>query len=348
MAGIFTAAYSFVAAVIGAGFASGQEVLTFFSVFGKWGILGIFTASAALGGFAYFVMSACMEINTDDYGNMLSRFFCKTEKRISETVAFIFLVCSCAVMTACFGETAYLLFGADKTAAALVFSAVCSFLSALGPGKALKLNGALGAVLAAGITASAIYMLRYREHQTFAPQISAVVSGAGYSGYNLIGAGVILAKLSRLAKTKSGAAAAAAISSAAFFIMLTLMFLLLGIYRKYIDLGEIPMLTLAMRENKFIAYFYGIMLLLAVVTTAVSSSVGAAEFTERFGLSRTVSAFAVGAAGFFVSGAGFSAVINTAYRICGYAGIILTIYMIIKYKKYKKDRKLKQIEENVR
>ena len=56
---------------------------------------------------------------------------------------------------------------------------------------------------------------------------------------------------------------------------------------------------------------------------------------------------ALGAAGFFVSGAGFSAVINTAYRICGYAGIILTIYMIIKYKKYKKDRKLKQIEENV-
>ncbi len=339
MAGVFITAYSFVAAVIGAGFASGQEILSFFTVYGKWGALGIALAAFVFGWFAYFVLEACRSEGTDDYNELLGRIMSERMMRLSGVITFIFLLCSFAVMTACFGETAYLLFGLNKAVMSAVFAALCAAVIALGADKALKLNGALGVMIAAGITGAALYMLRFREHQTFAPQVSALVSGAGYSGYNLIGAGVILAKLSGNIRTRSGAALAGGLGAGALLVMMTLIYVLLSIYYKYINLGEIPMLTLAMRENKVITYFYGAMLVLAVVTTAISSGVGAVELVGNKKISRPAAAAAVSAAGLLISGAGFSAVINTAYRFCGYVGVILVLYMIIKYKKYKKDRK---------
>ena len=58
------------------------------------------------------------------------------------------------------------------------------------------------------------------------------------------------------------------------FIMMILVWALLSLYYKYISLGEIPMLTMALRQNNFVASVYSIMLILAVLTTAVASGIG--------------------------------------------------------------------------
>ena len=55
MPGIFLAAFSYVAALMGAGFASGQETLTFFAVFSEYGIIGIAAASLIIGIFGGMV-----------------------------------------------------------------------------------------------------------------------------------------------------------------------------------------------------------------------------------------------------------------------------------------------------
>ena len=41
---VIFAAYCYIATIVGAGFASGQEILSFFVVYEKWGILGIIFA----------------------------------------------------------------------------------------------------------------------------------------------------------------------------------------------------------------------------------------------------------------------------------------------------------------
>ena len=122
-----------------------------------------------------------------------------------------------------------------------------------------------------------------------------------------------------------------------------LIYWILSIYHKYIILGEVPMLTLAMRENKAITYFYFIMLVLAVVTTAVSDGVGINELMNvkpSFGVITSLIALAV-------SGAGFSNVINIAYRVCGYLGSAIIIYIIINLKKLKKIEKRRKTENKL-
>ncbi|MDY3031896.1 MAG: hypothetical protein SOS24_09115 [Clostridia bacterium] len=343
---VIITSYAFVAAVIGAGFASGQEILAFFTVHGKWGAAAIVLAAAIFGAFAYFVLDVCRRESLTDYGVLLRKIMSKRACTAAEVLTVVFMLCSLAVMTACFGEMSYMMFGIGKRISEVIFIAVCMLIVCIGADGALKLNGVLGIITASGIAASALYLLRYREHQVFAPQITALVSGAGYSGYNLIGAGVILAPMSKNIKSKYSAAAAGAVSAAALGVMMLLIYAILSIYRKHINLGEIPMLTLAMRENMTISYFYFGMLLLAVVTTAVADGVGISAVVP-FG-SKYTAAACMGAAALILSGAGFSTVINTAYRLCGYAGIIMILYTVIKYKKYEKSRKKKNLKANSR
>ncbi len=336
---IIITAYSFVAAVIGAGFASGQEILTFFTVYGKWGILGMIISAMIFGGFSYVVLDSCRQFKISDYNTLTSMVMSKKIKKLSDILTFIFLLCSFAVMIACFGETMYLMFGLHKGITSAVFAAVCTGIICTGTDKALKLNGILGIITSAGIISVALYLLRFREHQTFAPQASAIISGAGYSGYNLIGTGVILASMSKNIRSRREALLTGAVSAISLFIMMGLIYFLLSIYYKYISLGEIPMLTLAMRENKVITYFYLLMLVFAVVTTAISSGIGASELA---GFKNVYQFILFGSVGFCVSCAGFSKVIDTAYRICGYAGIIIIIYFLKNLKKAEIERKSKK------
>lgn len=331
--GILITAYSFIAAVIGAGFASGQEILSFFVVYGKWGGLGIALSAVLFGGFTYLVLNACLVFKTDDYDELSKILLNEKIRKMSNILIAVFMFCSLAVMTACFGESMYLIFGANKAAASAAFAVACGAVTMFGADKALKLNGVLGMIISVGVISAVLYLLRYREHAVFAPQVSAVISGAGYSGYNLIGMGVILASMSKNIKSRGEAAAAGIVSGVSLFVMMGLIFGLLSIYYKHINLGEIPVLTLAIRENRVITYIYGIMLSLAVVTTAISDIVGITEIT---GFRSGYAVFFIAFFGLVISCAGFSALINTAYRLCGYAGIILTLYFIKRIKKQRK------------
>lgn len=343
MTGIFIAAYSFVASVIGAGFASGQEILSFFNAYGKWGILGIFLAAGIIGWFAFFVLSICTQEGIEDYNIILSRLMSKKMMTASRMLTIIFLICSYSAMIACFGEMMYMIFDISKLWASVIFTMICATVICMGADRALKLNGILGIITVTGIIAAVLYLLRFREHQTMSNAVSSVVSGAGYSGYNLIGAGVILTKLSKNIKTRNDALLTGIIISVALAVMMGLIYWILSIYHKYINLGEVPMLTLAMRENKAITYFYFIMLVLAVVTTAVSDGVGINELMNvkpSFGVITSLIALAV-------SGAGFSNVINIAYRVCGYLGSAIIIYIIINLKKLKKSEKRRKTENKL-
>lgn len=333
---IIITAYSFVAAVIGAGFASGQEILTFFTVYGKWGILGMVIASLIFGGFSFTLLNICRQHKISDYNELTSIVMSKKIKKLSDILTFIFLLCSFSVMTACFGETMYLIFGLHKGIFSALFAVVCTGIICTGTDKALKLNGVLGIITTVGIISAVLYLLRFREHQAFSAQASSIISGAGYSGYNLIGTGVILASMSKNIHSKREALLTGAVSAISLLIMMGLIYYLLSIYYKYINLGEIPMLTLAMRENKVITYFYLLMLIFAVVTTAISSGTGASELAGF----KSIYQYALfGSVGFCISCAGFSTVINTAYRLCGYAGIIIIIYFLKNLKKVELKRK---------
>ena len=123
--------------------------------------------------------------------------------------------------------------------------------------------------------------------------------------------------------------------------MLSFLWVLLGIFYGKIPLGEIPMLTLAYRYSPWFQYFYSLILFLAILTTALANGFGLIK-TLAHKINRRLAALYVVCAGLFLSGMGFSFIVDKVYRICGYIGLLLPIYMLIDELKKAKNIKNKE------
>ena len=328
--GVLAVSCGYAAAVIGAGFASGQEIVSFFARYGRAGMVGIITACAVFALFSYAVLTVCVKEGITGYGGFIDAVFKSAfMRKITEFSALICAAACLCVMTACAGETGKVLFGVREVTGAAVFSALLCVIFLLDGRKIMDINASLGAVIIFGIIFCCFYILRFREHQTFFQNTRAAVSGLAYAGYNLISAGTVLACSAGRLKTRADTASASAASGIILFIMITLIWGVLGIYYGKINLGSLPMLTMAFRQNNVLGVFYGVMLLAAVLTTGISNGFAVIDLLgER--LPKRLLAFLTPMLGFCMSGAGFARLVDVLYRICGYGGAVLVFVIIIK------------------
>lgn len=341
MANVFLAAFSYTAALVGAGFASGQEIVGFFVRYGKFSIFGIVFCAVMFGLFAALVMDVCVGAGTDSYDCLLSGIMPCRARRALSVLTFVFAASVVCVMSACFGETVNMLLGIRKLYGSAFLCAVCAAAICAGNAGALRLNAAIGAVMVIGVTAVCFYMLGYREHQAFSQGVSGAVSAASYSGYNLLTAGAVLAGLASFLKSRREAWLCGAAACVMMLVMMTLMWLILSIYYGKTDLGELPMLTLTARESGALAAVYGALITAAVFTTALSNGICAVSITEEY-LGRGLSAVLVCGAGLAFGTAGFSRLIDTAYRYCGYAGFAAAAFVMSACVKKIKNRENKR------
>lgn len=330
MVNIFIAAGAYVAALVGAGFASGQEIISFFVKYGKMSVIGLILAAVLLGLFAAAVMGECAQRGIKSYGDYLGRFMSIRLRKITEFVTLLFSVSVFCVMVACCAEMGHTLFGAGKVYGALLMCALSGAVMMFKTDDALSVNAVIGGIIVVSIITCTLYLLRYREHQAFADGTKMLVSGVSYSGYNVLTAGVILTRLASRFKSRYEAYMAAFAAAFAMAVIMLLMWGLLSIYYGKINLGEIPMLTMAMRENRGVAAAYSAVLFFAVFSTALSNGIGAVNIMSAK-MNRKRAAALVTFAGFCLSGAGFSTLINAAYRACGYAGALFLLYVICRY-----------------
>lgn len=325
---IIIAVYCYIATVVGAGFASGQEILSFFVRYGKAGIFGIILSGIFFGGYAFVIINGCQNAHAKNYNTLLKKTLSPLWCKIAKIITFVFLCAVYCAMVSCMGEMTRLLFGIEPVWGRLILSISAFIFAIIGNSFSFKSNGILGIIIVVGMISCLIYMLQFREHQTFLQEIRASVSGAAYSGYNLLGAGVILAISTEDIKTKKEALSVGLFSGIILFILMLLMWGLLSLYYKHINLGEIPLLTMAFRQNKVICTIYSLMLLLSVMTTAISSVIGIISMTkEHINTKNTALLVVVG--GIFAGAFGFSNIINIVYRICGYIGVIVILVTVV-------------------
>lgn len=349
MGNIFIAAGAYVATLIGAGFASGQEIISFFVRYGKTSIVGLAAAAALFGIFAAAVMGECVGSGIKSYNEYLARFMGKRLRAAAEAVTLFFAVSVFCVMAACCGEMGAVLMGVRNIYGSLFMCALCAVVMLFKTDDALSVNAVIGAVITVSIITCTLYLLRYREHQAFSNNAKMLMSGVSYSGYNVLTAGVILAELSKRLKTKRDAYLASFAAAFALLIIMLPMWGLLSVYHGKINLGEIPMLTMALRENGAIAAAYSAVLFLAVFSTALSNGISAVNIMSA-GMNRKSAACIVAFIGFCMSGAGFSSLINAVYRACGYIGAVFMAYVfyncIRRGKQTKKEENRSNLKKN--
>ncbi|MCH5186280.1 MAG: hypothetical protein J1F64_09180 [Oscillospiraceae bacterium] len=325
----------YIATVIGAGFASGQEIVSFFVKYGNASLLGAAAVGILMGAALFGILERCRMNGITDFADYLRFSAGKKGTVFFDVLVTVFMLCVFGTMTACAATLISDTASVKEGFAALGVCLVCFVCFCFDIKGIAVVNAALSPFMIAGIIGVCLYILFFREMSVFAGGIKGlsdniIISSLGYTSYNLLTAAVIAVNMSGIIKSRRQAALAGKISGGFFLIMIVLLWTVIKIYYGKTELGSVPMLTIVSREGKIPGLIYTAILSVSVMTTAFSSGFGTVNrLGAASGLNKYICSLLVCACGFFLSGVGFSGLIENAYRICGITGIAL-LYIIMR------------------
>lgn len=331
---VFTIAATYIGTVVGAGFASGQEVLQFFGYFGLPGIAGLAVTTVLLVLFGYMILDLGRRLNADSHLPVIRYAGGKWIGTAIDWVITIFLFGGLVTMGAGAGAIFTEQFGLSFFWGSLAMIVV-SFITVLtGIAGVVTSISFVVPLLLTAVFGVAIYTIA-ADFGTLVSTLRTYVNPGGapvpfwpltallYVSYNLVLAVAILAPLGTMSsarRLKMGAILGGiGLGMGAAAINLSI----LTYIRRAADF-EIPMIYVAGTISPLVRIGYTIILLAEIYTTAVSSLYGFVARLSKQGTAR-YRWIAVGAstAAFGLAQFGFSNLVGTLFPAVGFAGLLL-------------------------
>jgi uncharacterized membrane protein YkvI len=346
---VFTIAATYIGTVVGAGFASGQEVLQFFGYFGLPGILGLVLTTILLAFFGYLILDLGRRLHADSHLPLVRYAGGKWIGTAVDWVITLFLFGGLVTMGAGAGAifTEQLGLPFFWGSLAMIVISLVTVLTGIA-GVVTSISFVVPLLLAA-VFGVAIYTiatdpgallstLRVYANPGKAPVPFWPLTALLYASYNLVLSVAILAPVGSMSdarRLKIGAILGGiGLGVGATAINLSIL-THIGRAANF----EIPMIYVAGTISPLARIGYTMVLLAEIYTTAVSSLYG---FVARMGKQGTAKyrwiTLGAGAAAFGLAQFGFSNLVGTLFPAVGFAGFILLgslVYGFIKDRKVK-------------
>lgn len=344
----FSIAMALIGTLIGAGYASGQELMQFFGAYGTNGIIGIGIALVFFFAYAYGSMVVGQRMNSDNYAEVMSPAKNRFIMVFVDFALFSFLFGVFVVMIA--GSSAIFLEqmpmdAIPETLRSMAGGFVLVFLTALtawwGVSSIQKgFNTAVPLlVLGSGIISLVVFLhpQAAMDESTVTPLTSPIVgnwasSAVIYVFYNMLVAVCVLIPLGFYAKTKQSSFWGSLLGCLGFCGLALL--LILGIISNYSLVSEtsIPMLVLAKTISPTLGYAYAIIMFLAIYSTAIGLIFGK---LSRLRIAKwynckydRITIIAISLAALILSKVGFVQLVGIVYPFYGYISGILFFGLI--------------------
>lgn len=332
---IFKIFMCYVGAVIGAGFASGQEIMSFFINYGEAGLAGVVICGALF--FAYG-FTALNKIYIRDIGSFSGYFADVAGKKTAgfiQVVAYGFMFASFCVMVSGSGAVAEQLFGAN-TLGIVFMAALCFFVFLKGVDGMVAVNAFMTPLITIGIIAVGLYALVFEHTDVFAGFTADtltdnfLVSALVYVSYNTVTLIGVLLPLKDHVTSKRVAFFSALLSGGVLALMGAMLWAAMWIFKSELINVDVPMLYIADKAGVIMRYSYAAVLYMAMITTAVSSGFALLSFVKKYvsigngTLSAILCISAVPLA--YV---GFSDLVNKLYRFFGFLGMFVLVMVLL-------------------
>lgn len=333
---IFKVAFLYMATIIGAGFASGQEIIRFFSMYYAGGFFGIILAGMLFSVIGYIVLSKVFSERISSYDEFLFPMTGYLLGRLMEFIVMLFMSCIMCVMIAGLGNVLVELTGLAYRYCVAI-SAAATLLAIMSNIKGIvAISSFVSPVLIAGIIFVGFYILASKDTSVFS--ISGkmrlltdnwVFSAILYVSYNTIISTVLMSRM--LPYLKSGKVSKWGGVLGGGMLCVTALIINWALYSFYPHsiISEIPVLGIIQNNSKLLAHIYSIILILAMYTSAVTSGYC---LTERISSKMKINYKLVGAVLCAVvmpmSTLGFSSLIATLYPVFGYLGLFLLFIIL--------------------
>lgn len=330
----------YIGTVIGAGFASGQEILQFFTMYGNNGLYGLVLAGFLFAVIGWAILLIMYQFNLKDYKEFTHLLMGNVLGSIMEWIVALFmLACFCAMLA---GTGALLNqgFGLPYQVGVFVMAFACYFTFLYDVKGVIAINVFLVPILFIGTIVLGIYVVFFRTADVFHISVAQIfnlvkdnwlTSAIVYVSYNTITSVVVLASLSTLINNKKVAKWGGILGGGSLGVLGLCLGIATLIYYGKINNVEIPMLTIVMDHSKLIFNTYIIILICAMFTTAVANGYGfISRVTTRIPIKKkNLLNPIIIAISIIIAQMGFSNMVSKIYPIFGYLGIFQVILILI-------------------
>lgn len=321
--------------LVGAGFASGQEMIIFFNRYGDKGIIGVTLSSVLTALVIYSTFKITDKLNINNYKEFSENIINKKSSKILNIIVNSFSLITFYIMIA--GIATYFTQEAkiDFLISRIIAVSICFIIYMFSLKGVFLVNDIMSPILILGI----IY-ISFQDFSnvniflgTYAPGEyllkNYILSACLYSSYNSILLIPVLIPLKQYIKGKAQIRKLSIISGGVILFLGINIFKVLQNFSPTIFTYEFPMLQIANSLSKHIKYFYGIIIFFATITSAISIGYSFLKntFKEKSYKKATVLLCLTAIA---VSKIGFAKLVGSLYPVFGIIGFIQLYYLFKK------------------
>lgn len=331
--------FVYIGLVIGAGFASGKEILEYFNNSNRKDFSGIVLSSLLFALISFIVMHHSNRLDAKDFDTFIDRT-AKTLAAPIKLFMLLYMFCGLFVMMAGSGALFNHAFDAHPRYGIFLLTFVCFVVFSFDLKGLVTASTIMVPIMIVGIIVLCIISVFsdtvpvFSLYEQFGH--NSLIMAICYSSYNTITAGAVLIPLAYRANKKV-VVQSAAISSFFLGFLIFIVWFVQNIYYNNIASSEMPLFDLAAMHGDVWKLVYTIILFMALCTTAISHGFGIlAKFklhsrTDRVLLSAVLCVCAMPFASI-----GFSNLITHIYSAFGFLGLIWLTILLVSYFSHKK------------
>ena len=334
----FRAACVYSGTILGAGFASGQELVRYFTRFGAAGFPGLLLMGAALALGGWAALDICTRRGLDNASALMESLFGKRLGTALGVIVGVFIfVVFCAVVAGG-GAMAREAFGLPYSVGVLAVAGICFVIFLFDLRGIVRLNMIVSPMLVVGGVFFGLYTAAARHAAVFGSADAALPTGnwmfsAGtYAAYNLLTAISVLAGMRGGGLvTDARTARRAGLLGGGLMCLLGACFALPLYLRADLLAGaELPLHRLAQNAGGLVEAFYLVLLAAAILASAVSNGFSAVAWLQsRLRWPPVAVKALVAFGGAAAAHIGFSALVSRVYPLFGFVGFFVLAGVLI-------------------
>ncbi len=340
---IFKVAFLYMATVIGAGFASGQEIIQFFSRYYNGGFFGALLAGILFSIIGYAVLDRVYSERIKSYDEFLFPMMGYFLGRIMEFIVMLFMSCVLSVMVAGLGNILMELSGIEYRYCTVISAIVCLLAIMANIKGIVAVSSFLSPFLVVGIIFVGVYIILTKDTSVFSLSSKVVrvtnnwfFSSLLYVSYNTILSTVMLTSVLPYLKTKRVGTWGGVLGGGMLCLTLLIINLALYFFYPHSITSEMPILSILQNNNKILGNVYSVILILAMYTSAITSGYCLSErIATKMKINYRIVAAVMCALVIPMSAMGFSSLISTLYPVFGYLGLFLVFVIVLQFIRYK-------------
>ncbi|MBE9914322.1 hypothetical protein G8C92_09795 [Paenibacillus donghaensis] len=336
---IFQIAFTYIGTVVGAGFATGQEIIQFFTQYGKWGSLTIMLATVLFIWLGTKMMLMSRRISARSYEDLNKHLFGPKAGSVISIIMLIVLVGVNSVMLAGAGSVFMEHLNMHYQTGLILTVIGTYFLLKRGIHAILQINSIVVPMM---LTLSVLIVLntiklptadRFLSLSTDEPLVAAWLSPIIYTAFNLVMAQAVFVPLGSKTESASAVKWGGIIGGIGVGLMLLSAHISISAHMPGIRQYEIPMGSIANQLGPIVQMIYVLLIFMEIFSTFVADIYGITlQLQQHIPLSPRVISACVMFICFLLSQIGFSSLLSVLYPLFGFLAIFWALKLMLKSK----------------